>query len=58
MQARKKPVDIKAAGGSAPKLEKLKISVVPSKSTGAEILGNGADAVPALVDKLKQIGVI
>ena len=49
MQARKKPVDIKAAGGSAPKLEKLKLTVVPSKATGAEILGNGPDAVPALV---------
>jgi electron transfer flavoprotein beta subunit len=58
MQARKKPVDIKAAGGSAPKLEKLKLTVVPSKATGAEILGNGPDAVPALVEKFKEMGVI
>ena len=58
MQARKKPVDIKSAGGAAPKLEKLKLTVVPSKATGAEILGNGPDAVPALVEKFKQIGVL
>jgi hypothetical protein len=32
--------------------------VVPSKATGAEILGNGPDAVPALVEKFKQIGVL
>ncbi len=58
MQARKKTVDIKSVGGYAPKLEKLKLNVVPSKESGAEILGSGPDAVPALVEILIQMGVI
>ncbi len=55
MQARKKPVDMKKADPRVPKLEKLNLTIAPSKSTGAEILGNGADAVPALVEVLKKM---
>jgi len=58
MQARKKPVDMKKASPSVPKLEKLNLTIAPSKSTGAEILGNGADAVPALLEVLKKIGAL
>ncbi len=58
MQARKKSVEFKRAEPRVPKLEKLKLSVVPSKSTGAQILGKGVEAVPALVDVLKKIGII
>jgi len=32
------------------------LALAPSKAKGAEVLGNGADAVPALVDILKKIG--
>ena len=58
MQARKKPIDMKKASPRVPQLVKLNLEVAPSKSTGAEILGNGVDAVPALVDVLKKIGTL
>ncbi len=58
MQARKKPIDMKKAQAHVPKLEKLYLTVAPSKSTGAEILGKGVEAVPALVEVLKKIGTI
>ena len=51
MQARKKPVDMKKADPRVPKLEKLNLTIAPSKSTGA-------DAVPALVEVLKKIGAL
>jgi electron transfer flavoprotein beta subunit len=56
MQARKKPVDMKKAEARVPKLEKVTLALAPSKAKGAEVLGNGADAVPALVEVLKKIG--
>lgn len=58
MQARKKPVDIKKTQAHIPKLEKLNLTIAPSKSSGAEILGKGVEAVPALVELLKKIGTI
>lgn len=58
IQARKKPVDMKKPLPRVPKLEKVSLSVVPSDSAGAQILGNGVDAVPALVDVLRTIGIL
>ncbi len=58
MQARKKSVEFKRVEPRVPKLEKLNLSVAPSKSTGAQILGKGVEAVPALIDVLKKIGTI
>ena len=56
MQARKKPVDMKKAEARVPKLEKVNLALAPSKSKGAEVLGKGIEAVPALVEVLKKIG--
>ncbi len=58
MQARKKIVDMKKAEARVPKLEKVTLALAPSKDKSAQILGKGADAVPALVDVLKQIGAV
>ena len=58
IQSRKKPVDIKKAEPRVPKLEKLHLTLAPSKSKSAEILGQGEAAVPALIEVLKQIGVL
>ena len=56
MQVRKKTVEMKKTEARIPKLEKVTLALAPSKDKGAEILGKGADAVPALVEVLKQIG--
>jgi electron transfer flavoprotein beta subunit len=58
IQARKKPIDHKKPAPRVPKLEKVSLSVVPSNSAGAEVLGNGVEAVPALVDVLRTIGIL
>jgi electron transfer flavoprotein beta subunit len=47
---------MKKAEPRVPKLEKVTLALAPSKDKGAEILGKGAEAVPALVEVLKQIG--
>ena len=58
IQARKKPINHKKATPRIPKLEKVSLSVAPSNSAGAEILGKGVDAVPALVEVLRTIGIL
>jgi electron transfer flavoprotein beta subunit len=47
---------MKKTEARVPKLEKVTLALAPSKDKGAEILGKGPDAVPALVEVLKQIG--
>ncbi len=58
IQARKKPIDQKQVAPRVPKLEKVSLSVAPSNTAGAQILGTGSDAVPALVEVLKTIGIL
>ncbi|CAB4672232.1 unannotated protein [freshwater metagenome] len=58
IQARKKPIEHKKPEPRVPKLEKVSLSVAPSNSAGAQILGTGVEAVPALVDVLRTIGVL
>ncbi len=58
IQSRKKPVDMKKAEPRVPKLEKLQLTLAPSKSKSAEILGQGEAAVPALIEVLKKIGIL
>ncbi len=58
IQARKKPIDHKKPTPRVPKLEKVSLSIAPSNTAGAQILGKGAEAVPALVEVLKAIGIL
>ncbi|MEI8056388.1 MAG: electron transfer flavoprotein subunit beta/FixA family protein [Actinomycetes bacterium] len=62
IKARKKSVDFIAGERPAPRLEKVKLALAVEEQRSAEILGtgtgNGADAVPALVELFRTIGVI
>ncbi len=58
MQARKKIIDVRKTQPLVPKLEKLNLTIAPSKSKGAEVLGHGVEAVPALIAVMKKIGTI
>lgn len=58
IQARKKTVELRKIAARTPKLEKLFLTLAPAKGKSAEILGNGVDAVPALVEILSKIGSI
>jgi hypothetical protein len=41
----------------APKLERLRLVVPPGQGKQAEILGNGPDAAPRVVEVMREIGV-
>ena len=58
IKARKKPVDVVAGERPDPKLEKVRLDLVEEETRSAEVLGTGPEAVPALVEIFKKIGVI
>ncbi len=58
IKARKKPVDTVAGDRPAPRLEKVRLELAAEEQRSAEVLGTGVDAVPALVEIFKNIGVI
>ena len=57
IKARKKPVDKVIPTPPIAKLEKTGLSVPPTKSTGAKVLGHGPEAAIALVALLREIGI-
>jgi len=58
IKARKKPIETVAGVRPEPQLEKIRLDLPEVDERSATVLGTGADAVPALVDIFKQIGVI
>ena len=57
LRARSKPVESSNPERPAPRLEKLRLVVPPGQGKQAEILGNGPDAAPAVVEMMRDIGV-
>jgi electron transfer flavoprotein beta subunit len=58
MTARKKPVErIQPKRGPAG-LELLRLKLPPEQGTGAEMLGQGKEAVPKIIGVLKELGVL
>lgn len=58
IKARKKPIDTIAGVRPAPRLEKVRLELPVVEERTATVLGTGPDAVPALIEVFKQIGVI
>ncbi len=58
IKARKKPVDVVPGERPEPLLEKVRLELAAEDQRSAEILGTGVEAVPALVEIFKNIGVI
>jgi electron transfer flavoprotein beta subunit len=58
IKARKKPVDLVPGERPEPRLEKVRLELVAEEQRSAEVLGTGVEAVPALVEIFKNIGVI
>ncbi len=58
IRAKKKPIERLNPERPEPKLEKTRLEVPAMKSKQAQVLGNGPDAAPAVVEIFKQIGVI
>jgi electron transfer flavoprotein beta subunit len=57
LRARQKRVDKRPVQRPAARLERLRLVVPPGQGKRAEILGQGADAAPAVVDVMRELGV-
>ncbi len=57
LRARSKPVEQRNPERPAARLEKLRLVVPPGQGKQAEVLGNGPDAAPAVVEMMREIGV-
>ena len=57
LRANRKPVDARPVAPPAPKLEKLRLVVPAGQGKQAEILGHGVDAVPKVVEVMRELGV-
>ena len=57
LRARQKPVERSAPERPAARLERLRLVVPPGHGKQAEILGQGPEAAPAVVDVMRELGV-
>jgi len=58
IRAKKKPIERRNPERPESKLEKTRLEVPVTEAKQAQILGNGPEAAPAVVEIFKQIGVI
>jgi electron transfer flavoprotein beta subunit len=57
LRARQKPVATSAPERPEPRLEMIRLVVPPGQGKQAEVLGNGPEAAPAVVEMMREIGV-
>jgi electron transfer flavoprotein beta subunit len=57
LRAKQKPLDQRAASPPPPQLEKLRLVVPEGQGKEAEILGEGAQAAPRVVEVMQALGV-
>jgi electron transfer flavoprotein beta subunit len=57
LRANRKPIDSRAVERPASKLEKLRLVVPEGRGKQAEVLGNGPEAAPAVVEVMQKLGV-
>src|SRR5215211_3733400 len=57
LRARSKPVESSSPGRPDARLERLRLVVPPGQGKQAELLGNGPEAAPAVVEVMRELGV-
>jgi electron transfer flavoprotein beta subunit len=57
LRARRKPIETISPERPAPRLERLRLVVPAGHGKRAEILGQGPEAAPAVVDVMRELGV-
>ena len=57
LRARQKQVERRTAERPAARLERLRLAVPAGQGKQAEVLGSGADAAPAVVEVMRELGV-
>jgi electron transfer flavoprotein beta subunit len=58
LRAKRKPLERTTPAKAEPRLEKIRLELPPGEGKEAQILGNGPEAAPAVVDVLRQLGLI
>ena len=58
LRAKRKPLTSSTPQRPEPKLEMVKLTLPPGSGKQAEVLGNGADAAPAVVTLLDEMGLL
>lgn len=58
MRAKRKPVDASSPARAESQLEMVRLVLPPSAGKQAQVLGHGADAAPAVVEILREAGVL
>src|SRR5579862_4003118 len=58
MRAKRKPLDVRSPQRPAARLEKRRLKLPADQGKQAQVLGHGAAAAPAVVEALRQIGVV
>jgi electron transfer flavoprotein beta subunit len=58
LRAKRKPVDAATPSRPEARLEMVRLALPPGSGKQAEVLGNGADAAPAVVGVLHELGLV
>jgi electron transfer flavoprotein beta subunit len=58
LRAKRKPLDASSPPRPQPRLRKLELELPPDAGKQARILGHGADAAPAVLDVLAELGLL
>ncbi|HET9720093.1 MAG TPA: electron transfer flavoprotein subunit beta/FixA family protein [Solirubrobacteraceae bacterium] len=58
LRAKRKPVEAHTPDRAEPRLEMLKLKLPPGSGKQVEILGRGPEAAPAVVEILKEMGLV
>jgi electron transfer flavoprotein beta subunit len=58
LRAKRKPVEGATPTRPQPQLEMIRLVLPPGSGKQAEVLGNGADAAPAVVGVLRELGLV
>jgi electron transfer flavoprotein beta subunit len=58
LRAKRKPLDSSTPARPQPRLEMVKLTLPPGSAKQAQVLGNGADAAPAVVGVLDELGLL
>jgi electron transfer flavoprotein beta subunit len=58
LRAKRKPLERRSPSRPEPRLEMVRLVLPPGSGKQVEVLGNGADAAPAVVGVLREIGLV
>ena len=58
LRAKRKPLEATSPARPEPRLEMVRLMLPPGSGKQVEVLGNGAEAAPAVVGVLRELGLV